>query len=334
MNNNCTNIKTSIFDWIANNTIQEPFEKAGNPIQKYIPPIFEKYCKILHPFILDLDVPESLYNEKEIQRKRELKKIKNIYDKLKLNDTALLDLNFELFTKAAIKAILNKHNMHDSILELPLAKIQEGPLKDDLKILLIDPIQDEFHNYGRIIHAATKGHNVLKHPVIDRNLEYVKNIQKVKWKDLANKYGLKFHYDISLSSFSNKFELIGFPLNLYFPSCSLDKDDVSELYRILIKYCKTNNIITQTYNAKHEAIHQICSLQKMTSQKNVHALQGGYLADESLEWILYTDNVEDLQLTILGGSSLLIDALIEESGLEVIQCPASSRVDSFSDHMN
>lgn len=331
---NCQNTNTEIFDWISKNIIIEPFEKVGNPIRRFIPPYFESYCKILHPFTMDIDAPNTKYSEKEEEREEELLLIKRMYDKLNLEDINLLNLDLKSFLETATELVLKKHEQERSILELPFMDMPNGQFKKDMRVLLKEPFKDVFTKFGKLFESAFNGTKSNKHPIHDREFDKIQNKRKVSWKEIANTYDLRFHDNISPISFSKKFENIGFPLNLYFPNCSLDREDCDKLLKALKEFSKEQKVFINSYSDNYDIINQICPIEKMINENKDDALNGGYIVDSNQEWMIYADYHRDLQMTILGGSKILIDTLKNETGLEIVECSEFSRVDHYSDTLN
>ena len=334
IDNECKIVETEAFDWISKNIIEEPFKEIGNPIRRFIPPFFEAYCKILHPFILDLDASDERYSEKEEQRKEDAVIVKKMYDKLNLDDPTLLDLDIQTFVETATQIILKKYDQEPSILQLPYMEIPNGQFKKDLRVLLKEPYKDLFAKFGDLFERVYNGIKLDPHPIRDREFDKVTNKLKVKWADIADKNGLKFHHNISPISFSKKFENIGFPLNLYYPFEFMDNEDCHQLLNILKGFSKTQKILINSYTDNHELVNTLCPIEKMINKNESDALKGGYIIDENQDWVIYSDYHRDLQMTILGGSKKLIATLKEKSNLEIVECDEFSRVDHYSDTLN
>jgi hypothetical protein len=332
--NNCKTIGSEFSDWISQNIIEEPFEEVGNPIRKFIPPVFEAYCKILHPFIVDLNANDAKYNEKEEERKEEAALIKRMYHKLNFDDTGLLTLDIKTFIETGMKIVLDRHKKDASILQLPLVSIPDGQLKEDIKVLVKEPLTDAFGKLGNLFQAASQGQKLGINPIHDREFENVGKKLKVKWEDIARKYGLQFHHDISPISYSKKFEMLGFPLNLYFPNYSLDSEDCNKILNALKEFSKTQKVLIHSFSDNYDLTTKLCPIEKMIKDNKDDALNGGYIIDENKEWAIYSDYFRDLQMTIIGGSKQLINALKEQTDLEIVECSEFSRVDHYSDTLN
>lgn len=332
----CENIDTNVFDWIAKNVIKDSFDAVGNPISRFIPPYFECYCKILHPFIIDSEASDLLYNEKHEKRRLEQHIMQEIYDNLTLEDKSLLDLDFKDFQETVLNIILKRHNKR-FVPELSLADMPNGKFKDEMSILLKTPLKQVFLKFMSIAQSASKGEKLGINPIAEREFDNVKYKKKVKWAEIAQKYGLEFHHNISIESFRKKFDNIGFPMDLYFPHYGLDREDSEKLLGVLKQFSKTQKVLMRPsiYADTYGIVNYICPIEKMLKDEdNDDALKGGYIVDSNQDWILYTDDFRDLQMTILGGSKQLIDTLHNHIDLEVIECPESSRVDYYSDAIN
>lgn len=190
------------------------------------------------------------------------------------------------------------------------------------------------NGFGPLFDGDVSHYDSNIHPLHDRELEKVVNKLKITWKAVADQSGLLFHHNISPISFVHRFEAIGFPLNLYFPNYALDSEDCHKLLNTLKEYSTSQQVIIQIYTENYTLVNQLCPIEKMIQPDEKDALPNGYILDENLDWMIYTDYYRDLQMTILGGSKKLIDSLKLQTGLEIVECPFHSRVDHFSDNLN
>lgn len=157
----------------------------------------------------------------------------------------------------------------------------------------------------------------------------------ISWKEVAAKYGLLFHKEISPDSFVKKFEKIGWPENLSFPEEGyLPRKQFLQLIEILRSFTSSNVKVYQT--APHiiwrddKPIELIeCSLNEVLDYFSDDFI--GYLYSEKDKWMVYTD--VDLTFTLVGGPNALVET-INNSELESAQCEWMDRVDNDSDSVN
>lgn len=132
-----------------------------------------------------------------------------------------------------------------------------------MRILLKEPYRDLFSKFGDLFEAAFHGKKLDPHPIRDREFDKVTNKLKITWEGVAHKYQLQFHHNISPISYSKKFEGIGFPLNLYFPSYSLDIEDCHKILSILKGFSKTQKVVMNLVSDNYERANQLCPIEKM-----------------------------------------------------------------------
>jgi hypothetical protein len=152
------------------------------------------------------------------------------------------------------------------------------------------------------------------------------------WRCVAEKYGLTFHAGISIDSYTARFQKIGWPRNLLFPSegC-LPRKQLINLLAILKQHTVNDEVYIYQMHP-----HNLCNVDLVRCRfdevtQYFEADYVGYLYAGDRSWVVFTDN--DLHCTVIGGSGTLIEAL-KDSSLEVLECSSASRIDNLSDDIN
>ena len=224
--------------------------------------------------------------------------------------------------------------MERVILDLPLKDTSNSELKKEMSTIFIETIKNVIRDFEDVLESEKMDQMFKINPILFKSFDKVVKKKKVKWEDLAHQYELHFHENISTESFRKKFNSLGYPINLYFPDSALDKAQCVQLVHVLNNFCKTKMVLIRSLSDRHELVNKICPIEKMMTNNEQDALKGGYIVDEHQEWIIYADYHRDLEMTILGGSKLLIEKLKEETDLEIVPCSPISRVDTYSDRFN
>jgi hypothetical protein len=167
-------------------------------------------------------------------------------------------------------------------------------------------------------------------------------LTRLRWSELAEQYGLRFHGDINQNSFTRNFPGGSWPFyligpqegNLEVPTCGeivrsiiiATGGDLSELCYFLYDL-----IATQALESDLLFSGPLRSIFETYELDEVHGTPTFWWpADRN--WLVCTD--WDLTFTVVGGSSDLIAAIVSNPELEAITVEPSSRVDFKSDTIN
>lgn len=269
-------IDTKLSYWIENEkvSIQAHINEVEfvNKIHNTIPPIFESYCKIFHPF-------EVVVEENETLTKNE------------------------------------RYGKWGSML-----------LKHDNKGI---PHCYEVNERGEEI-------DIVKRKEKEQHVWESKERKSISWKSVTEKYGLNYHSEINPDSFVRKFQQIGWPSNLGFPSEGfLPQPELEKFLEIAKKhtpsgrvyiYQKAPNTIWKNNEPEDLVLCSIAEVKEYFTNGFV-----GYMYDEERRWIIFNDT--DLYFSIVGGTKKLITDL-QHSQLETLECREDTRVDNWSDKIN
>jgi hypothetical protein len=264
-----------IAKWIQEGTLPwttDDFKLFGCTIGQCIPPTYEAYCKIFHPFEITPDEPDVLAPNKEYGQQ--------------------VTLQFN---------------------------------RDNDNNLSISEIRPD----GSIVNILERQ----KEQLAEHNS---KRWNLASWKSIAEKYGLFFHNEISQQKFVEKFQKIGWPKNLSFPSEGyLPRQLLIDLTYILKTAVTTDTVYIYQF-PPHTAFkgNKDCELVRCSLDEVLEYFGNGfvgYLYASDKSWIVFTDT--DLSFTIVGGQIQLIEKLINSS-LEVLQCLSTTRVDMYADKLN
>lgn len=317
------------FQWIYNNVVkrpdfnQEEWQKKGNIIAYYIPPQYEAYCKILHPFTIDLDKPETLWNEKEVEEKMtkafEFNTKNKILRHFNISDTSLLSVDNDSFSHYLTRFLTKKHNLSEEDLQKPTEKLPKTVQKD-LKYCIDIMMGSDFKK-------------LLNHekPISNREWEDVKHKQAVTWKEIAGKYGLVYHNQLSRLSFEKKFEKIGFPINLWFPNTELQEEQIAILKKFIKEISAEDEVFWQNDNYEPQKTTFERMLQSFQSPNR--RICGGFVFDKSRKWLLWMDEHQDQNISLFAGTKEMIEKL-KKTGLEIIECTPETRIDWMCDSIN
>jgi hypothetical protein len=248
------------------------FKSLGCTIGQCIPPNYEAYCKIFHPFEITPDEPDILAANKEYGQNVSLKFSRDNDNNLSISE-------------------IRPDGSAVNVLELQKERLAE-------------------HNS--------------------------KHWNFASWKTIADKYSLIFHNEITLGKFIEKFQEIGWPKNLSFPSEGyLPRQLLINLIYVLNSSVTGEPVYiyqipphTAFKNNKHFDLVK-CSLDEVLEYFDNGFV--GYLYASDKSWIVFTDT--DLSFTIVGGQKELIEKL-KNSSLEVLECLSTTRVDIYGDKLN
>jgi hypothetical protein len=163
--------------------------------------------------------------------------------------------------------------------------------------------------------------------------------KQIRWKELAERYGLIFHSEINVRSFSLAFPNRSWPRFLIGPDEGrLEKNTCAELVNVLRPFTDNQNcffgydvIATQQletdllFSGTLDDVLDTYSLDSVWSAPT-------YWWPQNRSWCVCTD--WDLTFTIIGGSQKLIDSILSNKKIEALRVERTSRVDWKGDQVN
>lgn len=169
------------------------------------------------------------------------------------------------------------------------------------------------------------------------------NTRRVKWQDLAAEYGLVFHSEFNVDSFSRNFRGFSFPRYLIGPE---EGNLNSETCREIVKSIA---IATSDFKASQKCVFhydliatQTCENDKLFEGQLIDVFKTVDLEDvyttptrwwrADRSWFVCSD--WDLSFTLIGGPETLVDLLVSNAELDSIRVEPSTRVDFRSDTIN
>lgn len=173
--------------------------------------------------------------------------------------------------------------------------------------------------------------DVYKRKEQERAAWLAKPRRNATWKEVSEKYGIRYHNETNLKAFVNKFQEIGWPTNLGFPSEGfLPRKEFLRLLEVLKRHSTSDKVFI--YQKAPHTIWKDDLAEDLVLASFEEAGQyfeedfRGYLYDENKKWLIYTDT--DLSFTLVGGDHSLIHSL-SGSDLEVLRCTATTRIDGI-----
>lgn len=201
-------------------------------------------------------------------------------------------------------------------------------------MLLNRDAQGNLHFYE--INAQGEAEDIVKRSEEEQRIWESRKRENVCWRDVAEKYGLVYHNEINPQSFVRRFQQIGWPPNLRFPSEGFLPQEALETFLAVVAshtpsqrvyiYQQAPNTIWR--NSEPEEL-VLCRLDEVKDYFTSGFI--GYIYDEERRWIIFNDT--DLCFSVVGGARKLIMDLLS-SPLEVLECSANTRVDVNSDKVN
>jgi hypothetical protein len=320
------NIKDLQQDIIDRTCNPIPWSKeTGNTLRIILPNQFDAYCKILHPFIEDLDTKETSCEDIKSIKSIELDIKRRFINRFKLHEIEWKDLDYEFFIKEMEHFLLKKYEIITLDYDLVLNSYSEDIIND----------LSFYHRWSNRRHQRVD--EVNQQSLDNMDFSNLKNTRKLTWKELAQRYELIFHNNINPTSYWNKLKQIGYPLNLYSPLPYLDEMESKGLISVLKKFTPSLEFCSLQFEFINEAYKfdfKDDFLDNILRNGDDKKLKSGYLLCKEGNWIVWSDVHEDLQLTLVAGSRDLIESLKTESNLEIQECTLDTRVDYYSDYLN
>ena len=176
----------------------------------------------------------------------------------------------------------------------------------------------------------------------DLNAEdFPKDLIDVRWRDLAEQFGLVFHPEINEESFSRYFKrtIGGWPRYLFGPDeVVIEEADCRPLVETLAPftgsqtcYFRFDLIVTDDYESDlvfDGTLEDIFEVQKIEA---VHGSPTNWWPEDR-SWFVHTDY--DLTFTLVGGTREIVDSLLSNPELESIEVKLSHRIDHYADQIN
>ncbi len=239
----------------------------GNRVTHCIPPLFEDYCKILHPIYLD--------TSKEVDE----------------------ELTWDVAERCD--------------------KLRENNVPDPISALVLEKTT---LTYGTLSIGE-------------------ENAKRIRWKDLADQYGLKFHSEINVSTFTGVFKNSSWPRHILGPDegqlelgLALALADALKPFTEGQK-CYFGYDLISTKSADRDLLY-FGSLDDIVDTTKLESVWGSptYWWPENRKWCVCTS--WDLTFTIVGGKRELVNRLISHPEIEAIRVQPDSRIDWRGDKIN
>ena len=248
------------------------FGREGTAVHHLIPPVYESYGRILHPFETDLEQPDSLEPNP------------GYGGQASIALSHLPDGGISIREQRADGTLVNLHEEH------------------------------------------------LRRKEARRRQKLV----PTTWRSVAEKYGLTFHEEISSRSYAARFGEIGWPRNLSFPSEGfLPRSLLIQLLPVLQQHTPHDEVYLFQWPPhtifKDGRSDDLVRCRFAEVPEYFEEDYVGYLYAGDRSWMVHTNT--DFHFTLVGGSKALLEAL-QSSGLEVLECTATTRVDDYSDRIN
>jgi hypothetical protein len=163
---------------------------------------------------------------------------------------------------------------------------------------------------------------------------------RVRWSELANRYGLKFHAEINEDSFTRSFRGGSWPRFLLGPDeGTLDRETCDALVSALSRQGGTPSCyfyysgLSIAYDSPDGYAPRLYkgSLTDVPCLE-LEAASPEYWWPEDRQWCIHTD--WDLSFTLVGGSGAIVDTIANDPLLETLPVGPRSRVDRQADQVN
>ncbi|MBX7223854.1 MAG: hypothetical protein K1Y36_28320 [Blastocatellia bacterium] len=163
--------------------------------------------------------------------------------------------------------------------------------------------------------------------------------RRVRWQELADKFGLRFHSEFNDTSLQWVFPDNSWPRSLLGPDeGSLDAPTCRRLIEVLKPFtgdatCFFHYDLIATRGCEAEVGFR-GKLEDATlcCDNDVYGSSPTHWWPDNREWLVCTD--WDLKFTLVGGSSELIARLLADDELECIAVTSQTRIDFRSDRLN
>ncbi|MCA8918902.1 MAG: hypothetical protein KDB32_07475 [Planctomycetes bacterium] len=163
--------------------------------------------------------------------------------------------------------------------------------------------------------------------------------RRVRWAELAARYGLKFHPEINVRSFSRKFPRGSWPRYLVGPTeGSLSPEEFRRLLTVLQDHASADEVFMYwDLPMEVQGKDSYCIAGELDSPLEMAWPPGvdstpSYVWPASRTWIVHTNY--DLSFTLVATNASSAYDLLSDDSLETIKIPYSARIDRFSDTVN
>jgi hypothetical protein len=203
-------------------------------------------------------------------------------------------------------------------------------------------VPGRYSHYCKIIHPIYRNKTVFDENLLYGDLDPHERFpielgERIRLKDLAKKYNLRYTKEISSYSIirlfgSNPRYLIGGAHG------EIDDETVKEIISVLQPFTQTSNCYFHYEMLKvpkyYKAQLYYGKLTDVIDLSHDDEVQGSPSCwwEENKSWCLYTEY--DLDFSIFGGSKEMVDALLANNFLECIEVDWHTRVDDKADEKN
>lgn len=291
------------------------------PIDDFIPPLFEEYVKILHPFVIDLDQTDKIYKEKDFVEQYKEKAKLNLIKAFNLPDT-LKELDYDVMNKYCLSHLAKKHQLkHDTLGKISMDTLNSSAKEDMAKYIGVLLLQSTIESLGEEMDNDK-----------DLQEDHMKNVGYATWREICEKYDFVYHNELNYDTFFKRFKATGFPRNLYLPKVELPKVQLDMLVAFIKEINQSQQLYYQLDHNYNQAVPT--SVENLIDDRYEKCvINGGYIFDASRQWLIYNDPRRDLEVTLFAGTKKMIN-LLKKTGLEIMQCSPQTRVDWYSDKIN
>jgi hypothetical protein len=165
------------------------------------------------------------------------------------------------------------------------------------------------------------------------------SLRRILWRELAERYGLTFHPEITADSFTRNFTGKSWPRYLIGPNeGTLDRETCEKLVNTLSQYpqsqeCYFHYDLIATRQYERDLLYEgfLIDVMDTFEMEEVYGTPSHWWP-VSRRWFLCTD--WDLPISLFGGPEETVEALIANPVLECVRVQQSTRIDYRADGVN
>lgn len=289
----------SIHIWIRENQIkrpnctQEEFRKIGYKIENAIPPVFEAYALIYHPYKIPKGEIITEKQEQAVEKDRLIKKINNLVER----ETGIpfVELPLEEYDiEEVVRKKLRLQNIEDHVINKKLEVLDKEFIK-----IIFEPFQD-------IIDS-------LEEDYVKEKIE----LREISWKELYSFYGIKLNSRASWGTIGQQVKSEDRIVGQEIPEMDYIPKEIVEKIHDFIMKMNVKKVVT---NAQPKEI----MTDKLKTQKNVTII-----SSVEKEWLFMCPY--DFCRTIVAGKIEFVQQIINSKLFET-SCivPQNHRLDFYA----
>lgn len=281
----------SIEKWITDNRIKRPkdfaekFREIGFKVNNVLPPVFESYAIIFHPY----KIPKGqLITEREKIKQYEKKFIENVNNliakEIGISSKELPTQRYDF--EEVIRDTLNSRSVEKSKIEETVKKLELEALK-----LAVEPAQYFF--------------NCIKEGVMPDEPTY--DLKEVTWNELYQLYGLEFNYKAMWATLGKKIKSEDIFEGQESPEMDNMPKSIIKKIKVLLKKQNIKNVVV---NTQEELDSEDLNINLIDNLDWVNLI-----ASINKEWIFITPH--DFCRTIVAGNNDFVQQIIESKTFEI-----------------